>query len=341
MNDKMSFLNHQSHASIGFMFQKLVTELLVKKGYANVKEDYLISESGKASVDILFGELNNPAHPLFVVEVKAYRPSSMPSPSVINGALNQLQSLMRQAGANKGILVIATILDSKTILRLNPDIEVWDLHIILSMAKGFPELFNKFIDLLELDPTNKIIIKQNQDAIGKKLIEELKVIPKGKDGAYNFETWCIKILKYLFEDYLIGWKEQSSTIDGLHRRDLVCRVKDSHTEVWQFISHTLKSRYVIFEFKNYSEKITQREVFTTERYLFPMALRNCVFIISREGASDSAQTVIDGAMREHGKLIISLSEIDVIQLIQGKENGDDPNVYLFEKIDNFLIGLSR
>lgn len=347
MNDKLNLFSNRkreqngNYTRIGFMFQKLVTELLVCIGHINVQNEFLISESNRVSVDIIFGELNNPEHPLSVVEIKAYRPSSMPSPSVINGALNQLQSHMKLAEANKGILIIATILDSRFILGFNDDIELWDLRVILDKAKPFPELFNKFIDLLELDPKDKVIIKQKKDSTGRELIEELEEIPKGREGAYRFETCCINILKYLFQDYLIGWKEQSLTIDGLHRRDLVCRVKDSHTEVWQFISHTLRSRYVIFEFKNYSEKITQREIFTTERYLFPMALRNCAFIISREGASDSAQNVIDGAMREHGKLIISLSEIDVIQLIQGKENGDDPNVYLFEKIDDFLIGLGR
>ncbi|MBI1453450.1 restriction endonuclease [Acinetobacter sp. FL51] len=341
MNDKINLSNIGNQARIGFRFQKLIMELLVKLGYINVKEEFLISGTKHTRADIILGELNNPEHPLCVVEIKAYRPSSMPSSSVINAALNQLQYLMKLAGTNKGMLIIATSLDSRFILGFNPNIEVWDLNVILNKAQPFPEIFNEFIDLFELDPKNKVILEQKKDSIGIELIEELKSIPKGKDGAYTFETWCIKILKYLFQDYLVGWKEQSSTIDGLHRRDLVCRVKDSHTEVWQFISHTLKSRYVIFEFKNYSEKITQREVFTTERYLFPMALRNCAFIISREGTSDSAQHVIDGAMREHGKLIISLSEIDISQLITGKEKGDDPNVYLFNKIDNFLIGLGR
>ncbi|HAV3538146.1 hypothetical protein OHV66_12025 [Acinetobacter baumannii] len=105
--------------------------------------------------------------------------------------------------------------------------------------------------------------------------------------------------------------------------------------------HTLKSRYVVFEFKKYTDKIKQREIITTECYLYPMALRNCAFIISRKGVSSSAQTVIDGAMREYGKLIISLSEEDLIKLLEGKDKGEDPNVYLFDKIDRFLMGLNR
>jgi len=75
-------------------------------------------------------------------------------------------------------------------------------------------------------------------------------------------------LKYLFERDLFGWHEQHETEDGLHRRDLVCRILPN-AEVWRLMLTDLKSRYVIFEFKNYSEPITQSEIITTERYLYP------------------------------------------------------------------------
>lgn len=45
------------------------------------------------------------------------------------------------------------------------------------------------------------------------------------------------------------------------------------------------SRYVIFEFKKYSEKITQKEVITTERYLYPSALRTVAILISPKGCA--------------------------------------------------------
>ncbi|STE84490.1 Uncharacterised protein [Escherichia coli] len=66
----------------------------------------------------------------------------------------------------------------------------------------------------------------------------------------------------------------------------------------------LGSRYVVFEFKNYSKPITQNEIVTTERYLYPSALRKVAIVISHEDCADSAKAVIAGAMREHGKLII-------------------------------------
>ncbi|MDH2505425.1 hypothetical protein QDR22_06845 [Acinetobacter baumannii] len=337
MNSINDTISYKKQLERSFLFVEIIKELLIKLKYKNVYKYEKLSD--KYSADIIFGELDE----LSVVEIKSYRPLSKPSMSVIEEALKQLQKFLEISNKfQNGILVISTNLDHERYNKIYPNIEIWDLDKILSLAKDFPDIHNKTIDLFELDPSYKIAIKTANDFIeAKKIIDKISFIPTGRNNATKFEDWCIEALKYLFFEYLTGWQEQSSTMDGLHRRDLVCRVKDSKTEVWQFISHTLRSRYVVFEFKNYTDEIMQREIITTERYLYPMALRNCAFIISRKGVSPSAQNVIDGAMREHGKLIISLSEQELINLLEGKDKGEDPNVYLFDKIDRFLMGLNR
>ncbi|MBJ9935110.1 restriction endonuclease [Acinetobacter pittii] len=337
MNNINDTKNYRQQVERGFLFEDLMKDLLIKLKYKNVSQYKKLADN--YSADIIFGELDD----LHVVEIKAYRPLSKPSMSVIDEALKRLQRVLELSNKfQSGILAVSTNLDHARYNKLYPNIEIWDLDKILSLAKDFPDIHNKIIDLFELDPSYKISLETEKDLIeAKQIIDQISLIPEGRNHASKFEDWCIEALKYLFSEYLNGWQEQSSTTDGLQRRDLVCRVKDSQTEVWQFISHTLRSRYVVFEFKNYTDKITQREIITTERYLYPMALRNCAFIISRKGVSSSAQTVIDGAMREHGKLIISLSEEDLIKLLEGKDKGEDPNVYLFDKIDKFLMGLNR
>jgi len=168
----------------------------------------------------------------------------------------------------------------------------------------------------------------------------LREIPPGRAHASAFEDQCIEALKYLFERDLIGWREQDETDDGLHRRDLVCRIL-ANGDVWKLMLSDLKSRYVVFEFKNYHEKITQHEIVTTERYLYPSALRNVAIIISPHGCSSSATRVIQGAMREHGKLILSLTVDELAALLVGKDEGSDPNAFLFDRVDDFLMGLGR
>ncbi|EFM0398368.1 hypothetical protein [Escherichia coli] len=176
---------------------------------------------------------------------------------------------------------------------------------------------------------------------GKVLAEALAEIERGRDMATDFENACINALKYLFEKDLHGWHVQSRTVDTLHRRDLVCRILAKAAEVWRLMLEDLGSRYVVFEFKNYSKPITQNEIVTTERYLYPSALRKVAIVISHEDCADSAKAVIAGAMREHGKLIIPLSVPEIIDLLKTKDEGSDPNTYLFERVDQFLLGLGR
>lgn len=338
-------------------FEDLMSELFIKmlgndSIKRNVKKEF---KDRQFEIDILIGENRSSKSQLTVVEVKYYRAFSEPSVSVLKRAVNLLRQNMLAVGASKGILIapfdwykyrLKLDLDLDLYLDLDPNIELWNLQYILEMANPYPELLEKIKIFLELEnvPSDVQALHLIQNAIprGEELVRELGKIQPGRNDAPKFEVWCIEALKYLFKDYLIGWHDQSKTIDGLHRRDLVCRViSGNRTEVWELISNTLRSRYVIFEFKNYTDKITQHEIITTERYLYPTALRNCAVIISKKGTSENADRVIEGAMREHGRLIISLDCEDMEKMLLGKDQGDDPNVYLFEKVDEFLIGLGR
>ena len=94
--------------------------------------------------------------------------------------------------------------------------------------------------------------------------------------------------------------------------------------------------------KNYKEKITQREIYTTEKYLYKKALRSVAIIVSREGASRNALLAAKGCLRENGKLILCLSDKDLNELIHIKEKGEQPTAEFFEAmLDDILIHLEK
>ena len=76
------------------------------------------------------------------------------------------------------------------------------------------------------------------------------------------------------------------------------------------------SHFVVFEFKNYANKIDQNLIYITEKYLFNAALRNVAFIISREGFSDAAKFAAEGCLKEHGKLILDVTNEDLIKMLK-------------------------
>ncbi len=173
-----------------------------------------------------------------------------------------------------------------------------------------------------------------------RLIADLNGVPIGKSGWAAFENKCTEILQYLFGNDLSAWQRQQRTDDELLRFDMICRV-NSQDDFWRALVDSFYSRYVLFEFKNYKDPIPPSQIYTTERYLFPKALRSTAIIVARNGAHANAITASKGALREHGKLILILDTVDLIEMIRMKDNGDLPSDYLSNKLDDHLISLSR
>ena len=102
-----------------------------------------------------------------------------------------------------------------------------------------------------------------------------------------------------------------------------------------------RAHYVIFEFKNYKDEITQAELYSTENYLFPQAMRSTAVVVSRKGANRNAERVILGAFREAGKLIVSIDLDQMCDMLHRRDVGDDPASILSNVIEDMLVGLER
>jgi hypothetical protein len=175
---------------------------------------------------------------------------------------------------------------------------------------------------------------------GSNLCKELRSLKRGRATWAAYENLCDRILRYLFQNDLHGWHKQARTEDGVSRFDCVCRIK-SNVEFWRFLVQHLDSRYVLFEFKNYVGEIKQGQVHTTEKYLLEPGLRRAAILITRAGADKGAKAIIQGAMREHRKLVLVIDDDQVCEMLHMKENGEDPADLLFDAADEFLLSLAR
>ncbi|WP_164829671.1 restriction endonuclease [Sinorhizobium meliloti] len=155
-----------------------------------------------------------------------------------------------------------------------------------------------------------------------------------------YEKLCMQVFSHVFSPDLYGFKPQSETTDGANRYDFICRIKHGNT-FWDAIRHDFRTKAIVFECKNYNEKITADQVYSTERYLFNGALRTVCFLISRLGPNEGCIRAAQGAMRESGKLVLLLSNQDLIDLLKlGAEIGGAEN-YLDERIWDFVVSLPR
>ena len=179
-------------------------------------------------------------------------------------------------------------------------------------------------------------------ALDAEYIEKLRNCPIGKEGARQFEKICTEMLKYSFDRELTLWKEQYKSNNELYRFDLLCRIKDDNEKtLWRMVQNFFHSKYVIFEYKNYEECITQKEIYTTERYLYAKALRNVAIVVARNGYDGHSQWAAKGCLRESGKLIILISSDELIEICNLKSKNEEPSEFLLNKLDNMLAELEK
>ncbi|MBP3661172.1 MAG: hypothetical protein J6I89_07260 [Oscillospiraceae bacterium] len=241
--------------------------------------------------------------------------------------------------------------------------EIKVLSDLLNMASDDAELYAEFTSLL---PKPVVLPKVNSQAtevnephtpieiecqVSEKddfttLIKEVEswqvCDENGKNRHREYEKLCVRVLKTLFHDELSLWNEQSTTLDGLNRFDIVCKIKAKGNDFWDTLEHHFHSKYIIFECKNYQDRITQREVYTTEKYLYTTALRRVAILVSVNGTGDSAEKAIRGVLRETGKLIVSVTNKDLVEMLKQKRAGQNPALEVLDKLlDELLVKLEK
>lgn len=175
----------------------------------------------------------------------------------------------------------------------------------------------------------------------KKQIEECSV---GKEDFVSYEEICQNIIQFLFPNAFYIISNQHKTHDEHFRMDLLCSLRGDNEyshEFWKILSRHYNSHFIVFEFKNYNKLIEQNLIYITEKYLFNAALRNVAIIISRKGFSESARFAAEGCLKENGKLILNLTDSDLINMLDGKLDSKSPEDYLLSVFEKFLMEFSK
>lgn len=249
------------------------------------------------------------------------------------------------------ILVIGNIVGKgvKKTIEDKYKIIIWDVENLLWVFDEFPQIKSDFISLLSFSVSDivpkkpeRYIFEQHSHASSTiDLQERLRKLLVGEESS-KYEKLCEEIMRYLFSENLEFFNPKRTSNDGLYRFDYCAKIKYGNTnEFFDTIKNFFQTKYIVFEFKNYKDEITQKEVYTTEKYLYEKALRKVAIIISRKGADTNAKKAARGSLRESGKLIICLSDENINKLIDMKNNKEDPGDYLEGLLDDMLMDLEK
>lgn len=295
----------------------------------------------------------------YVIEVKAPRVKRMSGQFLVKIA-TRLVNIAKEKNDNRGIiLVICAVIDDDVRDELKQrkiNIIIIDIKNLLFQVRENYDLKNDLLSFLNFSvddilPKSHYILSDysnyndRQQTKCKSLIEKIRGWDSKNDNnskSVEYEKMCYDVLRELFENNLAMWNEQETSNDDLYRFDLICKIKDEQSSgFWLAMLKYFNSRYIIFEFKNYSDKLKQNVIYTTEKYLYLKALRSVAIIISCHGTTPSAEKAIRGVLRENGKLIISLKNDDLVKMLELKNRDSDPADYLDEKLDSLLVDLEK
>lgn len=270
----------QTEEFVGEMFNYLNIEYERDVSIQDKRIDYIIKGTNNLDTLVEVKEIKNNYRDAIISaidQMKDYRniypkeQMNKYSFVIIMGSVNQEQ---KDYFAKQNIIII----DISNILYLIKDNQdlISSLKDILpfSIVDIVPKKIQleKYINYVKESKTQKKHLPEEKLLrIEDKYINQLKNITKGIEGSREFEIVGEKILKYLFGDYLYDWKSQVNCDNNLHRIDLLGKVKQQEG-FWKMLSDIYRSRYIIFDFKNYNNKITQEQVESTNKYLNKMLM---------------------------------------------------------------------
>lgn len=332
---------------LGFLAEDWAADLLRDLGYSVVQNPLV----GGVQVDLIV-ERDGLQSPVEVI----FRSSLVPLSSIREKVLRFLPLIDSGNYVSPLVLVLGkTTQQAKEFASTMFGTRVWDLEVLRQRAKPFPRLLDRLEQLLTEKHESRSKNQSDQNDVPEErqntanerktetenLTERLRLHKEqGELTPREYEELCQETVTFLFDPDLYGFEKQAQTSDGGNRYDFICRIRPGNP-FWDSIRADFRTRSVLFECKNYSAAISADQVYSTERYLFSGALRTVCFLISRHGPDDGCKRAAQGALREAGKLILLLSNDDLIEMLRLKEDKEGPTSFLDERIWQFIITLPR
>lgn len=328
----------------------VVTEEFVKcmferLGFIQLKDDDLLKKPKIYIPDLLF-EFKGKK---YCIEV---RKDFQPTPNLLTRIPEQFYELIEKENVY-GIIVILDKVPSeyKTLVRRNYNVDIYDISNVLYLIYGYDDLQKKLNRIINFSLEGIIPKETNIEMNNQKVkiktkndnyVEQLNKIKEGQQDSKQYEELIEKIIKDIFSNELMLFEKQYRTEDGINIFDMICKIKNEiEDDFFSTIEKFYKTKYILFEFKNYTDVIRQGQICTTEKYLFETALRKVAIIITRHGIDENGMRLAKGILRESGKLIIILDDEDIKEMIALYERGDKATRVLTKKLDEILTKLEK
>lgn len=246
--------------------------------------------------------------------------------------IEQLKVYQKYAKAHKLAFLFPGILsDNDNAMFQSQGIEVWDINYI---AQTFAKEIEKTLHPLfqALFTATKYVPAHD------KLITELTSINAGRKNNdwSKYQKHIEKILDYLFGSALSSPITENSDYFKINRRDFILR-NYAEAGFWAHIRNRYFADFIVLDAKNYTKKVTKKEVLQMANYLKVHGAGLFGIIVSRNGGDTGCYYTCREMWAMDKKLIIVLNDEDVIKMIIAKAASDDPEEIIRQKIEQFRL----
>jgi len=321
-------------AARGIAFELFVGEILRRDGEIELVFASMLGgaahETGEYGID--FVALRG--RRTLLVEVKVATPQT-------RGRLAELSRQLQAAGQayigqHPGELEPALVLacpgvlpQSKMAVAAQEGLVIWDGPYLRAKAGQ-----------LNIEVPPGVAFGEDADVVpGDDLVSRLADINPGTAGWPGYEKYCEDLLSFLFVPPLNPPIPQSRDERHVNRRDYVLPNYAVDGGFWQFMRTHYEAHLVVVEVKNLSREPGKNEILQVANYLNPRGTGLFALILARRDLNQTARWICREQWVQHSKLIVGLSDEDVIQMVRTRMTGGDPAELVRQKIEDFRLGI--
>jgi len=203
--------------------------------------------------------------------------------------------------------------------------ELYDLYIKNPIEMSVP-LPPKHIELSSL--TQKV------EAFKKTLI----AIKPGRDTWSQYQSLIADILEFLLCPPLEAPKVELADSDKRNRRDIIFE-NSSKDGFWPVVRDIYQGHYIVVDAKNYTSLLNKKPILEISHYLKPYGCGMFSIVVSRKGYGPAAIHAAKEQWIGGNKMIVSLSDQDILKMLDCKKEGIAPEEVIKQYISDFRMSL--
>lgn len=210
--------------------------------------------------------------------------------------------------------------------------EIWDASHLIEIAAA--DVLQAYLGDSAGRGATGSHVRAKADAYRSALLS----VPVGEESWVAYQTLVRDVLEFLYCPPLDQPESESADADKRNRRDIILG-NGAPDGFWAAVRSIYDAHYVVADAKNYAEPVGKRPILEVAHYLKSYGCGLFGMVLSRRGASAAGQHAIREQWIASRKMIIALSDEDVLTMLQLKIETGAPEEFLRERIRRFRLSL--